>query len=102
MQGSIMKKIRNPLHFATYNCRSLKSEDRLQELLEEAEKIKWDVIGLSEVRRKSEELMTLKEGHIFYYRGTKDGRLGGVGFLINKKWKNNVDKIKAYRTEYVS
>ena len=95
LQGHIMKHRTTTLQLATYNCRSLKSEDRLLELLSEAEKIKWDVIGLSEVRRKSEDLMTLREGHLFYYSGTKDGRLGGVGFLINKKWKNNVEKIES-------
>ena len=89
-----MKKRITTLQFTTYNCRSLKSEERLLELLNEAEKIKWDVIGLSEVRRKSEELLTLKEGHLFFYRGTKDGRNGGVGFLINKRWKDNVVKIE--------
>jgi len=94
-QGHIMRKRTTTLHLATYNCRSLKSEDRLLELLTEAEKIKWDIIGLSEVRRKSEDMITLKDGNVFYYRGTKDGRLGGVGFLINKKWRNNVEKIES-------
>ena len=78
---------------ATYNGRSLSSESRLQELEEELERIKWDIIGLCEVRRKGEERIELKSGHTLYYRGTKDGRTSGVGFLIHNRWKNHVVEL---------
>ena len=83
------------LTLATYNGRSLASEAKLQELEEELEKINWDIIGLSEVRRKGEELVELKSGHLFYYRGTETGRTSGVGFLINKTIKDRLLEIES-------
>ncbi|XP_067127708.1 craniofacial development protein 2-like [Centruroides vittatus] len=81
------------MNLACYNCRSLSSEPRLQELEEELLKIKWDVIGLSEVRRKGEGQIQLKSGHIFYYRGTENGKNSGVCFIINKRWKDNILEV---------
>ena len=78
---------------ATYNGRSLSNESRLQELEEELDKIRWDIIGLSEIRRKGEEEIELNSGHILYYRGTNDGRTSGVGFLVHKKWKNHITEV---------
>ena len=49
----------------------------MEELVEDLENIKWDIVGLSEVRRKEENLIKLKDSHhLFYYRGKK------------RKWKN--------------
>ncbi|KOB71201.1 Endonuclease-reverse transcriptase [Operophtera brumata] len=48
----------------------------------ELETITWDVIGLSEVRRKGEDLIKLTSGDLFFYRGHEDSTYGGVGFLI--------------------
>ena len=38
----------------TYNVRTLSEDHKLEELVED---IKWDVVGLSEVRRKEENLI---------------------------------------------
>ena len=38
------------IYIATYNIRSLSSEERLLELEEELKEIKWDIIGLAETR----------------------------------------------------
>ena len=62
----------------------MSSEDRLLELQEELQYIKWDIVGLREVRRKVEDLLDLKSGNMLYYQGTDNGRCSGVGFLINK------------------
>ncbi|CAH2091584.1 unnamed protein product [Euphydryas editha] len=51
--------------------------------------IKCDIIGLSEIRRKGNEI--IEEGnHIFCYTGELQGR-HGVGFLIKKQYKNNIE-----------
>ena len=44
--------------------------------------MKWDILGICEVRRKGEEKIELKSGHILYYRRTEKGGTSGVGFLI--------------------
>ncbi|CAG4913137.1 unnamed protein product [Colias eurytheme] len=53
------------------------------------EKIKYDIIGLAEVRRNGNSIIE-DEDHIFCYTGESKG-LHGVGFLIKKKYKNNID-----------
>ena len=77
----------------TYNVRSLKTDDRLMELEHELEHITWDIIGLSEVRRRGIGYMTLKSGHQFFHSGN-DSSHAGVGFLINKALAGNVIEVK--------
>ena len=49
---------------------------------------KYDILGLSEIRRKGNEIIE-DEDHIFCYTGKVQGQ-HGVGFLIKKKYKNNI------------
>ena len=42
------------LHIATYNVCSLLGEDKLMELEQELNEIKWDIVGLAETRRHGE------------------------------------------------
>lgn len=87
---------RNPsqtlLNVCTYNCRTLSNEAKLRELESELELINWDVIGLSEVRRKGEDLIELQSGHMLYYHGTSNGRTSGVGFIIHRRLKHLIVK----------
>ena len=85
----------------TYNVRSLKTDDRLMELEHELEHITWDIIGLSEVRRRGIGYMTLKSGHQFYHSGN-DSSQAGVGFLINKALAGNVIEKKGSVKEFAS
>ena len=54
------------LKIATYNVRTLLKYEHVQELEEELKEnnMKWDVIGLREVRRKEESFTTLQSGHM--------------------------------------
>lgn len=64
------------------------------ELERELEQIKWDIVGISETRRKGENQLTLKSGNLFYHTGEESG-LRGVGFLIHKKHAKRVLDIKS-------
>jgi hypothetical protein len=94
---SMKKDLRNfkNLKVATYNVRTLKSDDRLCDLEQELEKIKWDIVGLSEVRRRDEQCLRLPSSHTLFYRGSSEGSYGGVGFLINSKISPQVKVFKA-------
>lgn len=48
------------LKIATFNTRTLLSEESFTEMEKELEKIRWDIVGMSEVRRRGEGLETLK------------------------------------------
>ena len=64
----------------------------MQELEEELKEnnMKWDVIGLGEVRRKS--FTILQSGHLLYHSEANNGQ-AGVGFPVNKKWKDNITRV---------
>ena len=82
------------LKIATYNVRTLSKGEHVQELEEELKEmnIKWDVIGIGEIRRKEEGFTTLQSGHLLYHSKANNGQ-AGVGFLINKKWKDNITRV---------
>ena len=68
----------------------------MQELEDELKEnnMKWDVLGLGEVRRKEESFTTLQSGHLLYHSEANNGQ-AGVGFLINKKWKDNITRVSS-------
>ena len=84
------------LKIATYNVRTLLKDEHVQELEDELKEnnMKWDVIGLGEVRRKEESFTTLQSGHLLYHSEANNGQ-AGVGFLINKKWKDNITRVSS-------
>ena len=82
------------LHLVTYNVRTLSDECHLVSLENEIEKIKWDIIGISEMRRPGENVVELASQHIMFNKGN-DKKQGGVGFLIHKKLKGNIEEFHA-------
>lgn len=78
-------------HLCSFNCRTM-SKDIHQYLMEQAlSKIKYDVIGLSELKRDGEEII---EGNSFilYFNGSTKNSCS-VGFLVNKKWKDQISEF---------
>ena len=82
------------LKIAKYNVRTLLKDEHVQELEDELKEnnMKWDLIGLGEVRRKEESFTTLQSGHLLYHSEANNGQ-AGVDFLINKKWKDNITRL---------
>lgn len=70
---------------ATYNCRSLKNDDKLCNLENKANTIKWHVIGLSQVSTR-EGLVTLELGNMLVCRENNTNWQRGVGYLTNKSF----------------
>lgn len=73
-------------------------DDKLFELEEELGKTKWDIIGISEIKRREEKCIQLHSGNTLYYRGAlqnEEDNIRGVGFIINKKIAANVIEYKA-------
>ncbi len=81
------------LNLVYFNCRGLASGERIYEFEQEINNIKWDVIGLSEIRRKGERLYQTGEGHLIYQVGSGSGHRG-VGFYIHRKVKRKIIEIK--------
>lgn len=70
------------------------SENKLIELIHAVGKLKWDIIGLCEVRR-GEETIEEYEDFILYHTAATKGR-NGVGFIIRKYLKVNIQSFKSY------
>ncbi|KAK6749637.1 hypothetical protein RB195_001942 [Necator americanus] len=66
----------------TYNARTFTSEAAIEDLMMQAKKIKYDVIGLTETRRRT-----------FDSRG-----VGGVGVLVNTRTAKNIDSFEQITT----
>ncbi|EYC17621.1 hypothetical protein Y032_0030g2176 [Ancylostoma ceylanicum] len=66
----------------TYNCRSVSSAAQLS-AIDEAQRIKYDVIGLSETKRKESLTCTWNNGTAVFLGAHKPGATsGGVGFIV--------------------
>ncbi|CAK1594245.1 unnamed protein product [Parnassius mnemosyne] len=81
------------LDLATYNARTLRTYEKIVELEEEIDKLRWHIIGLSEVRREGEDTVILESGNLLYHREGDHLSQGGVGFIVHKSFVNNVVKI---------
>lgn len=79
------------LKICTFNVRSLSTKERTLELNNAIDKIKWDIIGLAEVKKTGYTIEEHKE-YIFCYIGETRG-LHGVGFLIKKSLKSNISSF---------
>ena len=84
------------LKIATYNIRTLLKDEHVQELEDELKEnnMKWDVIGLGEVRIKEESFTTLQSGHLLHHSEANNGQ-AGVCFLVSKKWKDNITRVSS-------
>ena len=76
-------------HAKQYKAR----DEPIQELEELVEtRLVWDVIGIGEVRRRDECFTTQQSGHLLYHSMANNGQ-AGVGFLLNKKWKDHIVRV---------
>jgi len=66
-------------------------EERITEFENTLKAIKWDIVGVSEVRRKGESLTRRRNGN--YFGQTKGYR--GIGFYVKKEIYDNVYEIKS-------
>ncbi len=74
------------------NARSLKSDDRVHELILELKHVRWDVVLVRETwRPNANEMLSTEDGHIFVGRGFSDGSRG-VGILVHARWAKRVKK----------
>uniref|UniRef100_A0A8R1ECA0 Reverse transcriptase domain-containing protein n=1 Tax=Caenorhabditis japonica TaxID=281687 RepID=A0A8R1ECA0_CAEJA len=79
----------------TFNCRSVATDDRLAELLEETKTIKYDIIGLSETKRAAEiHMMHRDRTGVFLGKRNTTSVSGGVGFIVNSTFLPKIQEIK--------
>lgn len=59
-------------------------------------------MGLSEVKRRGEQLIDLKSGHIFYNVDEEESSWGGIEFLIHKRHKSSILSLNKISTRVIS
>ena len=57
------EKYATTVNICSYNVKTLSTEDDLENLIEQVDKIEWDIVGLCETYRKGEGLTSIKGGH---------------------------------------
>lgn len=80
--------IRYCINIATYNVRTLKDPERLVELENALQDIRWEIIGISEMRKMGENIEEHKN-YIQFYKGETQGS-HGVGFLVKKELAKDI------------
>ncbi|ETN69208.1 hypothetical protein NECAME_05313, partial [Necator americanus] len=92
------KRKRTRMAIRTYNARTLASEAAIEDLMMQAKKIKYDVIGLTETRRRHPLNAVYETGEELFL-GTCDSRgVGGVGVLVNTSMTKNIDSFEQLTT----
>lgn len=81
----VSRKNASKFHVATFNCRTLQTDIHLLQMTEALRKIKYDIVGLSEVKREDEEILETTDFTLCTKTNTR--RRGSIGFIVRKKWK---------------
>ena len=98
------EKYATTVNICSYNVRTIRTDDEMDYLMEEIEKIEWDIIGLCETYRKGEGLSSIKNGHCIYEIGKTEDHPNakGVSLLINSKIKDCVSNPKIYSDRVIT
>ncbi|KAK6763520.1 hypothetical protein RB195_024008 [Necator americanus] len=78
----------------TYNTRTLASEAAIEDLIMQAKKTKYDVIGLTETRRRHPLNAVYDTGEEMFLRTCNSMGVGGVGVLVNTSMAKNIDSFE--------
>lgn len=88
------------IYVTCFNTRTLRTEERFEELKNALDKTKWDIIGLSETRRFGEQIKEEENGNIFAYIGETRG-LHGVGFYVKNHLKPFIVDIRCFNERII-
>ncbi|KAK6743387.1 hypothetical protein RB195_010567 [Necator americanus] len=92
------KRKRTRMAICTYNARTLASEAAIEDLMMQAKKIKYDVIGLTETRRRHLLNAVYETGEELFLRTCDSRGVCGVGILINTSMAKNIDSFEQLTT----
>ena len=86
-----LAKSNEQLYIATLNTRTLRTPESLVELELALKDIKWDILGICEMRR-AHETIEERSGYILFSKGEEGGQRG-VGFLIKTYLRKHVKDL---------
>ena len=74
---------RGNITIGTWNTRTLRDAEKLQELTHEMDRYRWNILGLCEMTEEFGETTT-EEGRMVFFSGKEDKHEHDVGFLVHK------------------
>ncbi|KAK6743752.1 hypothetical protein RB195_010821 [Necator americanus] len=90
---------RTRMAICTYNARTLASEAAIEDLMMQAKRIKYDVIGLTKTRRRHPLNAVYETGEELFL-GTCDSKgVGGVDVVVNTITAKNIDSFEQLMTQ---
>ena len=102
MATGVMKAGKSEFTIGTWNVRTLKGTEKLNLLTKEMDRLKWNVLGISELRWKGVGEITSEEGHKIWYAGERNKHELGVGILVNKNTVAAVSEYKPISSRIIS
>ncbi|GFN89051.1 endonuclease-reverse transcriptase [Plakobranchus ocellatus] len=92
------------LHFATYNTKTLASQEDLEQLQDQLKGFKWSVIGLCETYRKGEGSVELSDRSWLYDAGRTEEspNTKGLAFLVHKDIKDYIESFDKHSDRIIS
>ena len=88
--GGVKIRGRDNISIGTWNTRTLRASGKLQELTEEIDRYRWNILELCEMRWKNFVETTAEEGYKVFSSRKEDKHEHGVGFLAHKDILNTV------------
>ncbi|KAK6763240.1 hypothetical protein RB195_023811 [Necator americanus] len=82
----------------TYNACTLASEAATEDLMMQTKKIKYDVIGMTETRRRHPLNAVYGNGEELSLGACDSRGVGGVGVLVNRSMTKNIDSFEQLTT----
>ncbi|VDM58546.1 unnamed protein product [Angiostrongylus costaricensis] len=83
----------------TYNVRKLACESSIEELIMRAIKVRYDVFGLAETRRRHPFNVVYDTGKEPFLGTCDSRRVSGVGILVNASLSINIDSFEQLTTQ---
>ncbi|KAK6748203.1 hypothetical protein RB195_001057 [Necator americanus] len=83
----------------TYKARMLASEMAIEDLIMQTKEIKYDVIGLTETRRRHPLNAVYETGEELFLETCDSRGVGGVGVLVNTSTAKNSDSFEQLTTQ---
>ena len=74
------------------NTRSMNSSERLEELIKEVHRVRWDAILISETWRQGKDVWETQQGHNVVESGLFNNT-HGVAILLNRRSKNHINWV---------
>ncbi|KAK6730527.1 hypothetical protein RB195_007157 [Necator americanus] len=78
----------------THNAHVLASEAANEDLMMQVKKIKYDVVGLTESRRRHPLNAVYETGEELFLGTCDNGGVSGIGVLVNTRMAKNIDSFE--------